>query len=141
MKRIGDKAAWGQKEGKMKKVLLVDDDRDFVEATRTVLEEKYEVVAYDGDEGIAKAREVKPDLIILDVIMPMEDGFTAADEIAADPELSKIPLMLLTSFGSRMTTETEIPRSRGMEVRADDYIEKPVEPDDLLASVLKLIGE
>lgn len=126
----------------MKKVLLVDDDRDFVEATRTLLEEKYEVVvAYDGDEGIAKAREVKPDLIILDVIMPVEDGFTAADEIAADPELSKIPLMLLTSFGSRMTTETEIPRSRGLEVRADDYVEKPVEPDALLESVKKLIGE
>jgi two-component system alkaline phosphatase synthesis response regulator PhoP len=126
----------------MKKILLVDDDRDFVEATRMVLEEKYEVVvAYDGDEGIVKAREEKPDLIILDVIMPIEDGFTAADEIAADDELKKIPLMLLTSFGSRMTKETEIPRSRGMEVSADDYVEKPVDPDDLLASVNKLIGD
>jgi DNA-binding response OmpR family regulator len=132
-----------RKEGAIvKKVLLVDDDRDFVEATRTVLEEKYEVVvAYDGDEGIAKAREVKPDLIILDVIMPVEDGFTAADEIAADEELKKIPLMLLTSFGARMTKETEIPRSRGLEVSADDYIEKPVDPDDLLASVKRLIGD
>lgn len=126
----------------MKKILLVDDDRDFVESTRTLLEEKYEVVmAYDGDEGIVKAREEKPDLIILDVIMPVEDGFTAADEIAGDEELNKIPLMLLTSFGSRMTKETEIPRSRGMELSADDYVEKPVEPDALLASVKRLIGE
>lgn len=126
----------------MKKILLVDDDRDFVESTRTLLEEKYEVVvAYDGDEGIAKAREEKPDLIILDVIMPVEDGFTAADEIAADEELSKIPLMLLTSFGSRMTKETEIPRSRGMEVTADDYVEKPVDPETLMANVSRLIGE
>ena len=69
----------------MKKILLVDDDKDFIESTRTLLEEKYEVVvAYDGDEGIVKAREEKPDLIVLDVIMPVEDGFTAADEIAAD---------------------------------------------------------
>jgi DNA-binding response OmpR family regulator len=126
----------------MKKVLLVDDDRDFVEATRTLLEEKYEVVvAFDGDEGIAKAREERPDLMILDVIMPIEDGFTAADEIAKDDELKKIPLMLLTSFGSRMTKETEIPRSRGLEVSADDYVEKPVEPDVLLERVGKLIGE
>ncbi|NPV59970.1 MAG: response regulator [Actinobacteria bacterium] len=126
----------------MKKVLLVDDDRDFVESTRTLLEEKFEVVvAYDGDQGIAKAREEKPDLIILDVIMPVEDGFTAADEIAGDEELSKIPLILLTSFGSRMTKETEIPRSRGMEVSADDYIEKPVEPDELLERIARLIGE
>jgi DNA-binding response OmpR family regulator len=126
----------------VKKILLVDDDRDFVESTRTLLEEKYEVVmAYDGDEGIVKAREEKPDLIILDVIMPVEDGFTAADEIAGDEELNKIPLMLLTSFGSRMTKETEIPRSRGMELSADDYVEKPVEPDALLASVKRLIGE
>lgn len=126
----------------MKKILLVDDDRDFVESTRTLLEEKYEVVvAYDGDEGIVKAREEKPDLIILDVIMPVEDGFTAADEIAGDEELKMIPLMLLTSFGSRMTKETEIPRSRGMELSADDYVEKPVEPDALLAYVKRLIGE
>ena len=126
----------------MKKVLLVDDDRDFVEATRALLEEKYEVeVAYDGDQGITKAREVKPDLIILDVIMPTEDGFAAADEIAADADLKSIPLMLLTSFGSRMTKETEIPRSRGMDLVADDYVEKPVEPDALLANVQRLIGE
>ncbi|MEW6553417.1 MAG: response regulator [Actinomycetota bacterium] len=126
----------------MKKILLVDDDKDFIESTRTVLEEKYEVVvAFDGDEGIARAREEKPDLIILDVIMPVEDGFTAAEEIAGDEELNKIPLMLLTSFGTRMTKETEIPRSRGMEVSADDYVEKPVEPDALLASVTRLIGE
>jgi two-component system alkaline phosphatase synthesis response regulator PhoP len=126
----------------MKKILLVDDDRDFVESTRTVLEEKYEVVvAYDGDEGVQKAKEEKPDLIILDVIMPMEDGFTAADEIAGDEELRKIPLMLLTGFSSRMTKETQIPRSRGMEVSADDYVEKPVDPEELLRRVGKLLGE
>jgi two-component system alkaline phosphatase synthesis response regulator PhoP len=125
----------------MKKILLVDDDRDFVEATKTLLEERYEVVvAYDGDEGIAKAREENPDLIILDVIMPVEDGFTAAEEIAKDEQLKKIPLMLLTSFGQRMTKETNIPRSRGMEVAGDDYVEKPVEPEELFRRVEKLIG-
>ena len=117
----------------MKRILLVDDDRDFVESTKAVLEEKYEVVAaYDGDEGIEKARSEKPDLIILDVIMPTEDGFTAAEKLKEDPELSAIPVMMLTSFGTRMAKETQIPRSRGLDLQAEDYIEKPVEPDELL---------
>ena len=124
----------------MKKILLVDDDKDFVEATRTILEEEFEVVvAYDGDEGVAKAREVMPDLIILDIIMPVEDGFTAAEEIAGDDSINRIPLMLLTSFGQK-GVETNIPRSRGMDVSADDYVEKPVDPDTLLEKVKALLG-
>jgi CheY-like chemotaxis protein len=100
----------------MKKVLLVDDDKDFVESTKAVLEEKYEViVAYDGNEGIKAARAEKPDLIILDVIMPTEDGFSAAEEMKDDPEISGIPIMMLTSFSTR-GTETNIPRSRGAPV-------------------------
>lgn len=125
----------------MKKILLVDDDRDFVESTRAVLEEKYEVIAaYDGNEGIKMARVESPDLIILDVIMPTEDGFSAAEEIKNDPELSKIPVMMLTSFGTRMTKETQIPRSRGMDLQAEDYIEKPVEPSVLLEHAQELLS-
>lgn len=125
----------------MKKVLLVDDDRDFIESTKAVLEEKFEVVvAYDGNEGIEKAKTESPDLIILDVIMPTEDGFTAAEQLKRDPNLSNIPVMMLTSFGTRMTKETQIPRSRGMELQAEDYIEKPVEPDVLLARAEELLS-
>ena len=124
----------------MKRVLLVDDDRDFIESTKAVLEEKYEVlVAYDGDEGIEKARSEKPDLIILDVIMPTEDGFSAAEKLKEDPELTAIPIMMLTSFGSRVS-ETSIPRSRGMELDSEDYIEKPVEPDVLLRHAEDLLS-
>jgi two-component system alkaline phosphatase synthesis response regulator PhoP len=124
----------------MKKILLVDDDKDFVESTRAILEERYEViVAYDGDEGIKVARAEKPDLIILDVIMPTEDGFSAAEEMKDDPELSEIPIMMLTSFASR-GVETNIPRSRGMELQSEDYIDKPVEPDVLLERAEKLLA-
>ena len=68
------------------KILLVDDDADFVESTKMVLESKpYEViVAVNGDEGLRKAREEKPDLILLDVIMPVAEGFTAAEQIEKD---------------------------------------------------------
>jgi len=120
------------------KILLIDDDADFVESTKIILESKpYEViVAVNGDEGLRKAREGKPDLILLDVIMPVENGFTAAEQLKKDPKLAKIPVLMLTSYSTR-GVGTGIPRSRGYEVEFEDYIDKPVSPDDLLAIVAK----
>jgi len=114
------------------KILLVDDDIDFVEATRTILESKpYEViVAYEGDEGLRKAREEKPDLVLLDIIMPVKDGFTAAEQFKKDPQLSKIPVIMLTSYSAKRSG-TAIPVSRGLELEAEDYVEKPISPDEL----------
>ena len=122
------------------KILLVDDDADFVDSTKTVLESKpYEViVAINGDECLRKAREESPDLILLDIIMPVEDGFTAAEQLKKDPKLAKIPVLMLTSY-SKKGAETSIPRSRGYELEAEDYIDKPVSPQDLLAIVDKYL--
>jgi CheY-like chemotaxis protein len=122
------------------KILLVDDDADFVESTKTVLESKpYEVIiAVNGDEGLRKAREEKPDLILLDIIMPVEDGFMAAEQLKKDPELAQIPVLMLTSYSSK-GAGTSIPRSRGYELEAEDYIDKPVSPQDLLAIVDKYL--
>jgi len=121
---------------KRPKILLVDDDPDFVEATKIILESKpYEViVAADGDEALRKAREENPDLILLDIIMPVENGFTAAEQLKKDPQLSKIPVIMLTSFSSRGQA-TSIPRGRGFSLEAEDYIEKPVSPEELLDTV------
>ena len=123
---------------KKARILLVDDDADFVDSTKTVLESKpYEViVAVNGDEGLRKAREEKPDLILLDVIMPVEDGFTAAEQLKKDPKLAKIPVLMLTSYSTK-GSGTGIPRSRGYTLEAEDYIDKPVSPKDLLAIVEK----
>src|SRR4030042_694674 len=102
---------------KKPRILLVDDDPDFVDATRTVLESKsFEViVAKNGDEGLKKAREENPDLILLDVIMPVEDGFTAAEQLKKDPQLSRIPVIMLTSYSQqKQKGKTSIPVSRGM---------------------------
>jgi CheY-like chemotaxis protein len=122
------------------RILLVDDDADFVESTKTVLESKpYEViVATNGDEGLRKAREQKPDLILLDIIMPVEDGFMAAEQLKKDPKLAKIPVLMLTSYSAK-GAGTSIPRSRGYELEAEDYIDKPVSPKDLLAIVEKYL--
>ena len=121
-------------------ILLVDDDEDFVETTKLVLESKpYEVItAKDGDEGLAKARQEKPDLIILDIIMPIKDGFNAAEELKKDPELSKIPVLMLTSF-SENVGKTTLSVSQGLMLDTEDYVDKPVAPEDLLKRVEKLL--
>ncbi len=123
------------------KILVVDDDPDFVAATKTILESRpgYQVlIASDGVFALSTARAEQPDLLILDVIMPFEDGFTTAKELRADPELSKIPVIVLTSFSQRKG-ETNISVAQGTELEADDYIEKPVSPQELLRRVDKLL--
>jgi DNA-binding response OmpR family regulator len=120
---------------KRAKILLIDDDPDFLESIRMVLETKYEVVtAPSGDEGLKKARSENPDLILLDVIMPGTDGFSVAEHLKQDVQLSRIPVLMLTSFAERIG-ETSIPRSRGFELEAEDYLDKPVPPDELLKRV------
>lgn len=123
---------------KKAKILLIDDDADFVQSTKIILESKpYEViVAVDGDDGLRKAREENPDLILLDIIMPVENGFTAAEQFKKDPKLAEIPVIILTSYSTK-GAGTGIPRSRGLEVEYEDYIDKPVRPDELLAAVAK----
>jgi len=125
---------------KKAKILLIDDDIDFVEATKTILESKpYEViVAYEGEEGLRKARQESPDLVLLDIIMPVKDGFSAAEQFKKDTQLSKIPVIILTSYSSRRS-KTSIPVSRGLELEAEDYVEKPVSPQELLNSVEKYL--
>ena len=122
------------------RILIVDDDEDFVESTKTILESKpYDViVAREGNEGIQKARDEKPDLIILDVIMPVKDGFTAAEQIKDDPELRHIPVLMLTGFSSKRQ-DSAISVRGGYTLEAEDYIEKPIAPDELLAKVQRYL--
>ena len=122
------------------KILIVDDDPDFVDATRTVLEsEAYDVsVAFDGDEGLAKARAERPDLIILDIIMPDKDGFVVCEELKSDPNLADVPVMMLTSFAERKG-ETSLAVTQGMMLEAEDYVDKPVRPKELLKRVEALL--
>jgi CheY-like chemotaxis protein len=121
------------------KILLVDDDPIFVEATKLVLETKYKVItAYDGDEGLAKARQEKPDLILLDIIMPTKDGFHVCKQLKEDKNLGKIPVIILTSFAQHKG-ETNIPVSAGLELEAEGYIDKPISPDALLKQVGEML--
>lgn len=122
------------------KILIVDDDPVLVKATTAVLSSSgYQVVAaYDGDEGLAKVESEKPDLIILDIIMPKKDGFAVCEELKVDPRYADIPIIMLTSFAEKKG-ETNIPVSAGLTLDAEDYIDKPVKPDELLFRVARLL--
>jgi len=121
-------------------ILLIDDDADFIAATRTVLESKdYKVItAGEGQEGLKKAREKKPDLIVLDVIMPVKTGIAVSDELKKDPQLCKIPVLMLTSLGQRIG-EVNISKQDALSLEAEDYVEKPVAPNELLKRVANLL--
>ena len=123
------------------KILLIDDDLDFLNTTETVLKSNsnYEVItATNGNIGLQMAKDEKPDLILLDIIMPVEDGFTAAKKLKSDRQLQDIPVVLLTSFSQRVG-ETNLAVRQGMDLEAEDYIEKPVSPLELLRRVEKLL--
>lgn len=123
------------------KILLIDDDPDFVMATRLVLEESgYQVAtALRGKEGLELARADKPDLIILDIIMPEQDGFMVCEQLKSDPNLADVPVMMLTSFAERHG-ETSLAIVQGMLMEAEDYVDKPVKPRELLRRVEVLLG-
>ncbi len=122
-----------------KKILLVDDDADFVEATKIILESKsYDVaVAYDGKEGLKKVETEQPNLIILDVMMPEINGYEVCAKLKSTPEYGHIPILLLTAVGEAIST-TKYTREMGMKIEADDYIPKPVEPIELVERVENL---
>jgi two-component system alkaline phosphatase synthesis response regulator PhoP len=122
-------------------ILIIDDDPDFVRATRKVLESvPYRVLAADnGDDGIKMARAEKPDLILLDIIMPLRDGFSTCEAIKSDPSLEEVPVVMLTSFAQKVA-ETSLSVSQGMALEADDYIDKPVAPAELLKRVARLLS-
>lgn len=119
------------------RILLIDDDRDFVEATVAVLESAYDVdVAYDGASGLERARTVRPDLVILDVIMPGEDGFQVCENLKADPALASVPVIMLTSLPNGIRTLD----TSGAAPCAEGYLEKPVRPAELLRQVSRILG-
>jgi two-component system alkaline phosphatase synthesis response regulator PhoP len=124
-----------------KKILVVDDDPDLVDATSMILQsKKYDVVtAYDGVEGMEQAIKEKPDLIVLDVMMPQKDGYTLCKELKADPDLRRIPVLLLTAVVSHIST-TRFTQQMGMETEADDFIDKPVEPQVLVDRIEALLA-
>jgi CheY-like chemotaxis protein len=124
-----------------KLILVVDDDPDLVEAISMKLESKdYRVEkAYDGIEAWDKIQEERPDLIILDVMMPRKNGYELCDELKTNPQYQDIAIVLLTAVGSAVTS-TRYTHRDGMSTLADDYIAKPIDLDKLMAMVDDFTG-
>ena len=125
-----------------KKILVVDDDPDMRDALTIILESQdYEIVtAQDGLEALATLKAEKPDLMLLDLLMPKMDGFAVLKELQDEKwdECRNIPILVLSSVreeASRRRYELET----ALELKVDDYVEKPVSPDVLLKRVGNLL--
>ncbi len=119
-----------------KKILIVDDEQNIVISLEFLMKrEGFEVtVASDGDEGIRRIRAERPDLVLLDVMMPKKNGFEVCQEIKADPELQATRILMLTAKGR----DTEV--TKGLALGADAYMTKPFSTRELVARVRTLLG-
>ena len=117
-------------------VLVADDDRDILDLLAFRLGRAgYEVVsASDGEEALRLAVDRKPDLAVLDVMMPKLDGYEVTRRMRADESTKRIPVILLTA----RVQEHDV--ARGFEVGADEYMKKPFSPAELRARVQAIIG-
>ena len=121
----------------MAKILLVDDDLDFVEISKALLEKDHHVVvvAHNPKDGLAQLKKEKPDLLILDVMMEApDDGFAMAQKLRLDG--NKIPIIMLTSINK--VTGLVYGKDKDM-VPVQDYFEKPIPADKLRAAVKKYV--
>lgn len=118
----------------MRKILVIDDEPDVVALLKTRLESAgYRVVtAGDGREGLKQALEEKPDLILLDIIMPAIDGNELCWLLKDDARTKEIPVVMLTAKG------TKFDRSYGLSAGAAEYVTKPYDPKDLLEKIEKI---
>ena len=123
-----------------KYILVVDDDPDLVETVALMLESKGCEVgrAYDGVEGEESIKERRPDLVVLDIMMPRKDGYVLCAELKADEKTREIPVILLTAVGEAVPT-TIYTHADGMSTEADDYIAKPIDTESLWQAVSGLI--
>ena len=125
-----------------KKILIVDDDPNMVTAIKAVFKgDTYEVItASNGEEGLKEIVEQKPDVVILDVVMPVKNGFQVCKELKTEPKFkafSKIPVLMLTVYPDDRE-KLLLSMQDGMMMEAEDYIQKPFDPDELLERVVKL---
>ncbi|MDD5603934.1 MAG: response regulator [Eubacteriales bacterium] len=111
-----------------KKILIVDDEKNIVDILKFNLnKEGFETIeAYDGEDGLRKALELEPDLILLDIMLPKMDGFTVCRKIR---QTLSTPILILTA------KEEEVEKILGLELGADDYITKPFSPRELMARI------
>jgi DNA-binding response OmpR family regulator len=120
-----------------KRILLVEDDPSAARLVSYTLEQEgYEVLtAPNGVEGLRKAREEEPDLLVLDVMLPGLDGFEVCHRLRSEPQTAKLPILMLSAKAR------EADKATGINVGANDYLSKPAAPDEIVARVANLLAE
>jgi two-component system alkaline phosphatase synthesis response regulator PhoP len=118
-------------EPKGKKILIADDEPDILEIIQyNLVKEGYEVItAKDGDDALAKAKFSKPDLIILDIMMPKKSGIEVCEILRSQPAFKDVLIIFLTALNDEAT------HIKGLETGADDYVSKPISPKVLVSRV------
>src|SRR5512140_1657580 len=119
-----------------KNLLLADDSITIQKVVGiTFANEDFKVTTVDnGEDAVARARELKPDVILADVVMPRKNGYEVCEAVKSDPALQHIPVLLLAG------TFEAFDEARARQVRADGFIAKPFESQALIAKVKELIG-
>jgi CheY-like chemotaxis protein len=122
----------------MKKILLVEDEEIMIDLLqRKLTKEGYEIsVARDGEAGLKAMKEVGPDLVLLDIIMPKRGGFEVMEEMTKDPELKKIPVIVISNSGQPV----ELNRAQKLGAR-DWLIKTEFDPQEVVDKVVKQIGK
>ena len=141
-----------------KKILIVDDEPDIIAFLSALLDENgyTSVSAKDGTEGLELLRDEKPDLVLLDLMMPKKSGITMFQELRKDPDLSSVPVVVVTGvsevtgvdfrnfmFKQPMRDEKKFVETTGLTKYTvpDGYIEKPIDPDELIRTIKEIFKE
>ena len=132
-----------------KKILIIDDDPDVVVFLSTLLQDHgYDTLeASDGLEGLEVTKSQRPDLILMDLMMPQKSGISLLSELKGDEELKHIPVVMVTGVSGETGIDLETFFNRALQanngtqtLKPDGYVEKPVDPDKLLGIVKDLLG-
>lgn len=126
------------------KILIVDDDQDIRESLQAVLEKRQYTVttAADRTEGMEKIKTEKPNLVILDVMMATwQDGFEMARELKKDPQFENMPILMLTGIKDKTGIEFKSTAGDPTWCPVDAFLDKPVDPEMLLAEVEKILSK
>lgn len=123
-----------------KSILIADDDPDVRQSLKLLLQTTPHELIFvaNGEEVLARISEKKPDLLVLDLLMPKMDGFEVIKRLKSDPELARIPILILTSV-KKQASERRYELETGLSLDVDDYVEKPINPKDFLHRVEKIL--
>ena len=118
----------------MKTVLIIEDEHNIAEAEKLILQDEFKVhVANDGETGLKLAKQLKPDLIVLDLMLPGRNGYDVCYALRENDELTKIKVLMVTAKNQKLDED------KGLFIGADHYLTKPFDPDQLKSKVKELL--